>query len=120
MVAGLVSPFAPETVLGAGNPTQVAGSTGTQSGASVVMPTVLAAAAPVAAPLAPVAASEAAAPVKVAAFVAMAEVAEKTDDASEAHVAAPPKARSHVERTSPRNSRTYRLAQRKEKAARAS
>lgn len=126
MVAGLASPFPGETVIGLGNPTQVAGATGTQSGATLVVPTVLAAAtlpaverAP-SAEIAPVvtAAQPSVAPVKVAALVASTE-ADATETAQpETEAAAPVKARSTRERTSPRNSRAARVAQRqKERVA---
>lgn len=106
MVAGLASPFAPQGVTDEGYPLQLAGSVGTQSGPAVMMPTVVAAVAPAAAALQSVAATQTVAPVKVAQLVAAAEVA------------TPAKPRSYAERTAPRNSRTYRQAQRKDKAAR--
>lgn len=112
MVAGLVSPFPSETVLGLGNPTRVAGAMGTQSGAAMVPAVLLAAAerAP-AAEIAPVAAAQPSiAPVKVAALVASMEAEAPKREAEVA--ATPVKARSYRERTSPRNSRAARAAQR--------
>jgi rare lipoprotein A len=121
MVAGLSSPFGSTTVaLGAGNPTQVAGSSGTQSGAAMVPPTVLAAAEAVPSDLAePVAtAASLLAPVKVAGFVKVAEVEQEAVDAAPTVVASHEstrKQRSYVERASQRNSRSYRLAARKQR-----
>ncbi|WP_291179320.1 RlpA-like double-psi beta-barrel domain-containing protein [Hyphomicrobium sp.] len=123
VVAGLSSPFPTTVALGAGNPTQVAGVTGTQSGASVVAPTVLAAAqdAPVE-PVSSVAASPVIPPVKIAGFVAMAEGPESVLDAprvvkTAALDEAKPvvRQRSHAERTASRNSRSYRVAARQKK-----
>jgi rare lipoprotein A len=113
-VAGLESPFGPQ--LGAGNPTQVAGSMGTQSGGTIAAPTVLAAASVPANPVAAVAApAPDAKPVQVAALVAIREVEPEAPKAepvakSVSHKA---KSRNSVERTAQRNSRAYRLAQKK-------
>lgn len=116
MVAGLASPFASQGVTEQGYPLQLAGAAGTQSGPAVAMPVAVAAAsAPAALAVEPVAAAEVAVPVKVAALVAAEEVAEVASDAAPAK---PAKARSYTERTSPRNSRTYRQAQGKDKALR--
>jgi rare lipoprotein A len=113
VVAGLSSPFASETGLGAGNPTRVAGASGTQSGTAIEVPTVLAAAASRPSPeIAPVAAPPAVAPVRVAALVATTEVADVTTDAQADAEAKPVKTRSHAERSTPRNSRSYRVAKR--------
>lgn len=116
MVAGLSSPFG-ETV-GAGNPTQVAGSSGTQSGAAMVPPTVLAAADAVPSELvAPVAsAASLLAPVKVAGFIRVAEVEQEAVDATPTVAShETTRKRSHVERATVRNSRSYRLAARKQR-----
>lgn len=106
MVAGLESPLGP-TGLGAGNPTQVAGASGTQSGAAPVVPAaLLASAKPVTEPVQTVAAATpapvAAAPVKVASLVTAAPETKAIIDV------APAKARS--ERVAQRNSRAYRVA----------
>ena len=126
MVAGLPSPLPAPTVLGLGNPTQVAGAAGTQSGAALVVPTVLAAAETVPSEEAePVAATPAVvAPVKVAGFAAVAEAVKAEAKVVErvavvAAVADPEtpsvRKRSHVERTAKRNSRSYRVAARQKK-----
>lgn len=134
MVAGLPSPFGPTTVaLGAGNPTQVAGALGTQSGATpplaLIPRTVVAALDVVTADLiSPVAAPEAARvipPVRVAGFVAVAEVAEPTAErvVAKERVASlddempvrAVKRHSHAERTAERNSRSFRKAARQMK-----
>jgi rare lipoprotein A len=121
-VAGLVSPF--PAAVGAA-PIQVAGSTGTQSGATFTPPTVLAAAdaVPSDAVEAVAGAATAIAPVKVASLIETAEVSEpkqpKTRDVADAapkaerrkHVA---KSRSHTERVAQRNSRSYRVAAKKQ------
>ncbi|WP_083567358.1 RlpA-like double-psi beta-barrel domain-containing protein [Hyphomicrobium sp. CS1GBMeth3] len=136
MVAGLPSPFpqtSAPTVVAAVNPAQVAGSAGTQSGATLETPTVLAAAAAVPAEAAqPVAiqlaATQAVIPTaKVAGFVAVAEVEEiavkeakpvvVVAQAAEADAAEAPivRQRSHAERTAKRNSRSHRVAARQKK-----
>jgi rare lipoprotein A len=119
MVAGLSSPFGTTVTLGAGNPTQVAGSSGTQSGAAMVPPTVLAAAEAVPSDLAaPVAtAASLLAPVNVAGFIRVAEIEQEAVDAAPTVVASHESTgkRSYVERTSQRNSRSYRLAARKQR-----
>ena len=111
MVAGLESPV-PVTGLGAGNPTQLAGSIGTQSGATPVVPTVLAAAKPTlvddAAKVAS-AAVVAATPVKLASL-AVADI----PAASELKSVEPAPHKTHAERVAQRNSRSYRVAQRKQ------
>lgn len=110
MVAGLESPI-PVTGLGAGSPTQLAGSIGTQSGAAPAVPTVLAAVAPDSA--------------KEAAKVASAAVAAKpvvlaSLDVSDAPAASalksvePAPHKPRAERVAQRNSRSYRVAQRKQ------
>ncbi|WP_439542011.1 septal ring lytic transglycosylase RlpA family protein [Hyphomicrobium sp.] len=110
MVAGLESPI-PVAGLGAGNPTQLAGSIGTQSGAAPIVPTVLAA-------VAPDSADDAA---KVAsAAVAAKPVVLASLDVSEAPAAsalksvAPAPHKARAERVAQRNSRSYRVAQRKQ------
>lgn len=133
MVAGLPSPFGQTTVaLGAGNPTQAAGATGTQSGATpplaLVPRTVLAAAeitpseliSPVASPVvASVTARE-----QVAGFVAMVESADVPRDARPARVASRGvqlasadadafvfvRKRARAEQAAGRNSRSFRKA----------
>ena len=118
MVAGLSSPFPAAAVLGAGNPTQVAGTTGTQSGPAVAAPTVLAAAENVpseqVSPVAPPAAVIA--PLKVAGFVAVAEAAQNAIEAKPVATADVglriERKRSHTEQASARNSRSYRVAAR--------
>ena len=119
MMAGLTSPFPADAVLGAGNPTQVAGSNGTQSGIAPEAPVVLAAATARPAELtATVASPVAAKPVQVAAVVL---AKDETQDAPKPQHTAPVKvaaaetvrARSRAERTAPANSRSYRQAARK-------
>jgi rare lipoprotein A len=115
-VAGLESPFGPE--LGAGSPVQLAGSVGTQSGAAVAAPSVLAAANVAANPIAAVAAPAAnAKPVQVAALVASREVTEDAPAAEPARSTVQRKAkqRSTGERTAQRNSRSYRVAQKQQR-----
>lgn len=121
MVAGLPSPLPAPAVLGAGNPTQVAGTAGTQSGAALEAAVVLAAADAVPAEqVAPVVAAAAViAPVKVAGFTAVAAV----EAAAEAPVAKAvvvaerspqvKRTRKQAERTAARNSRSQRVAARK-------
>jgi hypothetical protein len=110
-------------MLGAGNPTQVAGSAGTQSGVIFTPPTVLAEADVVLAELASAEAPQTMAePVRVASFVDVAEVEEvatviKTA-AAPADTAAPARKRSHAERTAKRNSRSYRVAAARQKQKR--
>jgi rare lipoprotein A len=118
MVAGLPSPFVQTAALGAGNPTQVAGASGTQSGATPAVPTVLAAADDTPAEVVPAAAPPAVAkPVKLASVVAMTEVdagaAAAPQRVAALDDAAPPvRRRSHAERSAKRNSRSYRVAAR--------
>ncbi|HEX2842646.1 septal ring lytic transglycosylase RlpA family protein [Hyphomicrobium sp.] len=120
MVAGLPSPF--PAVLGGGNPTVVAGSLGTQSGAAMIVPTVLAAAEPSESSTA-VAAQPALQPIKVAALVSTVAVQDVPATEPQAvrqiekKAASKPaaKSRSHAERTAPRNSRSYRVAAAKQK-----
>lgn len=133
MVAGLPSPFAPAG-LGAGNPTQVAGAAGTQSGAATVVPAGLVASAPApavvaasAAPseaLRPASGSVAAlAPVKAAAQVRMTEVIEVADASAVAPAVARRgetaalRSRNGAERAAQRNSRAYRVAARQQRKA---
>lgn len=124
MVAGLASPFPQTVALGGGNPTRVAGATGTQSGASFVRPTVLAAADAVLPELTPAkAARDEAQLVRVASFVAVSDANEappaKTVVASsEDDDVAPVRRRSHVERSAKRNSRSYRVAAARQKRKR--
>jgi rare lipoprotein A len=124
MVAGLPSPLPAPTVLGAGNPTQVAGAVGTQSGATLEAPTVLAAADSVpSVEVAPVPATPAViAPAKVAGFAAVAAVAEGGKEAKPVVVAdasAPTtRTRRHAERTALRNSRSHRVAARQKQKQR--
>jgi rare lipoprotein A len=126
MVAGLDSPLPADAGLGAGNPTRVAGSAGTQSGPTIEAPTALAAVAARPSELAETLASPAAVkPVQVAALVKTKEQPEarKAQTASEpkASKVAPVKmasaetvrTRSRAERTAPANSRAYRQAARK-------
>lgn len=115
MVAGLASPFAPKTVDGL---TVVASA----AMAPPVLPAEDAAPAEVRSLTAPGAVI---APVKVAGFVAVAEVAEAeaglvTKVAAAVAEAEEPavKRRSHVERSAARNSRSYRVAARKKKRER--
>src|SRR5690606_12896528 len=108
MVAGLASPFGETVVLGEGNPTQVAGSTGTQSGATFIPPTVLAAADAVLPEIVSATPSQAVArAVRVASFVAMAEVADPAPAAqavaSSDDEVAPVRKRSPAERSAKRN-----------------
>ncbi len=118
MVAGLASPFPQTVALGAGNPTQVSGATGTQSGATFAPPTVLAAASATLPELAPKAPQAVAQPVRVASFVAVAEVDDvapvvaKAVAAADDDVAPVVRKRSHAERSAKRNSRSYRVAAR--------
>jgi rare lipoprotein A len=111
MVAGLQSPFAPAG-LGAGNPTQVAGVTGTQSGAAPVVPSaLLASAKPVAQPAVTLAAAVArAAPAAVAVPVQVAALVAKAPESKAVAHAAPGKTRA--DRVAQRNSRAYRVAAR--------
>lgn len=118
MVAGLESPF-PAT--GVDALVRVAGSAGTQSGATPVAPIVLAAADDVPAELDSLTAPAAIiAPVKVAGFVAAADVADdalaaaKAVAVSEAEETSA-RQRSHAERTAARNSRSKRVAARKKR-----
>ncbi|MBX9862664.1 MAG: hypothetical protein K2Y42_07910 [Hyphomicrobium sp.] len=108
MVAGLDSPI---PLLGAGNPTQLAGAIGTQSGLAPMVPTVLAAVAPKpaddAVKVAP--AAVAASPVVLASLA----VAQAPAAAVLKPVDAQPR-KSRAERTAQRNSRAYRVAQRKQ------
>jgi len=120
MVAGLASPFGETVVLGAGNPTQVAGSTGTQSGATFIPPTVLAAADAVLPEIVSATPSQAVArAVRVASFVATAEVAEPAPAAqavaSSDDEVAPVRKRSSAERSAKRNSRSLRMAAARQK-----
>lgn len=112
-VAGLASPFPP--TLGAANPTQVAGSMGTQSGATLVAPTVVAAAALTEKVVPAVMRLPAIEPVKVA-YVGTAETQpDKEQPATSVRQVAKKsvaKSRSHAERTAQRNSRSYRMASR--------
>jgi rare lipoprotein A len=120
MVAGLQSPFASGVVTETGTPVQLAaGAAGTQSGPAVAMPMAVALAeVPPPAALAAKEVAETEAPVRVAALVASTEVADTVAAARSEEVAKPARARSYAERTSPRNSRTYRQAQRRDKAQR--
>lgn len=137
MVAGLASPFGPTTVgLGAGNPTLVAGWTGTQSGATpplaLIPRTVLAAVETEPSELVSSVASPAASvasvitPARVAGFVAVADVAEEAFAAKQ-QVALleseprqrPAKRRSRGEQTADLNSRSYRKAVRQKNGDRA-
>lgn len=120
MVAGLPSPFPASAVPGAGGPTRLAGAAGTQSGAAVETPTVLAAAEAVPSELAePVAAAPAViAPVRVAGFAAVAQEIRDAAEAKPVVVAdigarsTKTRTRSHAEQTAARNSRSYRVAAR--------
>ena len=113
MVAGLSSPFPQTGAQGAAN--QVAGSTGAQSGATLVAPTVLAALDAELPELAAAKAPQAVAqPVRVAGFVATSDVDEAAIAEKAVAVAdddlAPVRKRSYVERSAKRNSRSYRVA----------
>jgi rare lipoprotein A len=114
MVAGLTSPF-PASVLGAGNPTQVAGSAGTQSGAALAAQTVLAAVAARPSELMETASIPSAIkPVLVAAAVIVSEEAQEPSKAkASAKTEEPVRARNRAERVVPANSRSYRVAARK-------
>jgi len=115
MVAGLASPFAPKTVNGL-----------TVVASAAVKPTVLSAEDATPADLTSSTAPGAViAPVKVAGFVAVAEVAEAEAGLVTKVAAAVAKAdepvakrRSHAERSAARNSRSYRVAARKKKQKR--
>jgi rare lipoprotein A len=128
MVAGLTSPFAADPLLGAGNPTQVAqvaGSTGTQSGATVVVPTVLAAVAAHPADMTEVAAKPSETkPVQLAAAIIPSDNAENTakerSTVAKKAVAEPvARKRAYAERSAPANSRSYRQAARKSRREKA-
>jgi len=112
-VAGLVSPF-PQSVAPAG--VQLAGATGTQSGAALAPRTVLAAADPMPPELAPARVAQAPArPVAPLRVVAMVEADEAvlvgaTAVALRDEEAAPVRKRSSVERSARQNSRSYRVA----------
>lgn len=114
MVAGLASPFATTVALAA---TATSGSTGTQSGAAAVAPTVLAAAERTPSTFVwPVVSEPArtATPVKVAGYVQVAEASVDTLERAPRAVAAKHKPaarkRSQPERAALRNSRSYRVA----------
>lgn len=110
MVAGLESPI-PTTGLGAGNPTRLAGSIGTQSGAAPVVPTVLASIDPKTADEAAKVATAAVAATPVTlASLAVAE----SPAASALKSVEPAPRKTRAERAVQRNSRSYRVAQRKQ------
>ena len=112
MVAGLPSPFA--TTVAAVIPTaSTAGSAGTQSGATMIPPTVVAAADVIPAPVDAVVVDAALAkPVQVASLIAVRDVEQVVADAADAPAEAlrAVKRRATVERTAKRNSRSYRVA----------
>jgi rare lipoprotein A len=123
-VAGLASPFPPSVAPAAGVSVQLAGATGTQSGAALAPRTVLAAADPMLLELAPARGAQAPArPVTPLRVVAMVEADEATLGA-EAVVAsrdddvAPVRKRSSVERSAKQNSRSYRVAAARQKPKR--
>ncbi len=123
MVAGLASPFPQTVTQAAANPLKVAGSTGTQSGATFVSPTVLAALDAKLPELAAAKAPQAVVqPVRVAGFVATADVDEAAIPEKAVAVAdddvAPVRKRSYVERSAKRNSRSYRVAATRQKQKR--
>lgn len=123
MVAGLASPFPQTVAQAAANPLKVAGSTGTQSGATFVPPTVLAALDAKLPELAAAKAPQAVVqPVRVAGFVATADVDEAAIPEKAVAVAdddvAPVRKRSYVERSAKRNSRSYRVAATRQKQKR--
>jgi len=120
-VAGLPSPFGEAVTLASASVGQTAGSAGTQSGAAVAMPALLASvAAPPTAELAAVAPSAPlVTPVRVAGFVRVAELAEpaKAERAVPVKVAqgepitpAVARKRRQAEQEAARNSRSYRVA----------
>ncbi len=121
-VAGLASPF-PQSVAQAGAPVQLAGAMGTQSGAALAPPTVLAAADPMPLELAPSRGVQAPArPVTPLRVVAMVEADEAALGATPVALrdddAAPVRKRSSAERSARQNSRSYRVAAARQKPKR--
>ncbi len=122
MVAGLESPF--PSMLGAGNPTQVAGAVGTQSGAAPMVPVALLASA-----VKPAEAAKAVEAMKVAEAAKMPEPVKAAEPVKVARLVAPavPEARvrqavaeaaprkTRAERMAQRNSRSYRVATRQQR-----